>query len=450
MTLTLERTPDGYLPERDKWIRRVPSQEFSAPVVKLLPSLRDRRGGIGAARSLTWRTPTPMKSVSAKTLRRAFCGLAAAACLAGAAHAAPGMRMKDTITSKPCGDVDGQPVRLYTLTNARGMTVTITNYGGTVTSILVPDRRGRLGDVALGYDNLAQYVKAVNGTYFGALIGRYANRIAKGHLVVDGKTYKLAINNTPNTLHGGLKGFDKVVWAATPVRAARGGAGLALDYTSPDGQENFPGTLKTHVVYTLTDDDALRIDYRATTDKDTVLNLTNHTYFNLNGAGNGTVLDHRLMLNADRYTPIDAVSIPLGPLAPVAGTPFDFRTPHAIGARIGAADTQLKNGSGYDHNFVINHRGGGDDLALAARVYAPRTGRVLTVYTTQPGVQLYTGNFLNGSNVGKGGKAYQRRYAFCLETQHFPDSPNHPQYPTTELKPGQVFHEVTAYQFSAR
>ncbi len=356
----------------------------------------------------------------------------------------------DTITRKSFGQAGSKPISLYTLTNATGAQVQITNFGGTITSIKVPDRRGKLGDVVLGYDLAANYVANKGGTYFGALVGRYANRIAKGHLVVDGTPYPLAINNGPNTLHGGKVGFNLKVWTAAPVPAKRGVA-LALRYVSPDGEENFPGTLSVKVVYTWTDDNALKIDYTATTDKDTVVNLTNHSYFNLNGAGNGTVLDHRLMFNADRYTPVDAVAIPLGPLAPVAGTPFDFRRPVAVGARINQPNQQLKFGSGYDHNFVLNgYHSGSTVPRLAARVYAPRTGRVLTAYTTEPGMQLYTANFLDSTIRGKGGKAYVRRGAFCLEAQHFPDSPNHPAYPTTTLKPGQVYHQTTVYQFSVR
>ncbi len=371
--------------------------------------------------------------------------------IAALSLSASGARAADTITRKPFGQTaDGKALSLYTLTNARGAQVQITNFGGTITSIKVPDRQGRLGDVVLGYDSPAPYVANTGGTYFGALIGRYANRIAKGHLVVDGKVYQLAINNAPNTLHGGKVGFNQKVWAAAPVRAAHGVA-LALRYTSPDGQENFPGTLTVKVVYTWSDDNALKIDYTATTDKDTVVNLTNHSYFNLNGAGNGTILDNRMMINADRYTPVDAVAIPLGPLRPVAGTPFDFRRPTAIGARINQPNQQLEFGHGYDHNFVLNgYRPGSSAPRLAARAYAPRTGRVLTAYTTEPGIQLYTGNFLDGKIHGKGGKAYVRRGAFCLEAQHFPDSPNHPAYPTTTLKPGQAYRQTTVYQFSVR
>lgn len=357
--------------------------------------------------------------------------------------AAGGARAADTITRKPFGQTaDGKPLSLYTLTNAHGASVQITNFGGTVTAINVPDRRGKLGDVVLGYSSAKNYMANAGGTYFGALIGRYANRIAKGHLVVDGKTHPLAINNAPNTLHGGKTGFNLKVWSATPIKN-----GLALRYTSSDGEENFPGNLTVKVVYTWTDDDALKIDYTATTDKDTVVNLTNHSYFNLNGAGSGTILDQRMMLNASSFLPVDKTSIPLGRTRPVAGTPFDFRRPTAIGARINQPNQQLLFGHGYDHNFVVSSHGQG--LALAARVYAPKTGRVLTAYTTEPGMQLYTGNFLDGKLRGNGG-VYVRRGAFCLEAQHYPDAPNHPRYPTTALKPGQTYRQTTVYQFSVR
>lgn len=361
------------------------------------------------------------------------------------------VRAADTITKKPFGQTaDGKALSLYTLTNAHGAQVQITNFGGTITSIKVPDRSAKLGDVVLGYDSPANYAANKGGTYFGALIGRYANRIAKGHLVVNGKAYSLANNNKPNTLHGGTVGFNEKVWTAAPVPAKHGVA-LALRYVSPDGEENFPGTLSVKVVYTWTDDAALKIQYTATTDKDTVVNLTNHSYFNLNGAGSGTVLDHRLVFRADRYTPVDSVAIPLGPLAPVAGTPFDFRRPTAIGARINTSNQQLEYGHGYDHNFVLNgYNPGSTTPRLAARVYAPRTGRVLTAYTTEPGMQLYTANFLDGTIRGKGSKTYVRRSAFCLEAQHYPDSPNHPAYPATLLKPGQVYRQTTIYKFSVQ
>ena len=319
----------------------------------------------------------------------------------------------------------------------------ITNYGGIVQSILVPDRRGRLGDVVLGFDSIPRYEK--DSPYFGALIGRYGNRIAKGRFTLDNQTYKLFVNNGPNSLHGGKVGFDKKVWTAVPIKHP-GSVSLALSTLSKDGEEGYPGNLDVTVVYTWTDDDALRIVYTAKTDKDTVFNPTNHSYFNLNGAGNGTVLDTRLTINADQFTPVDKVQIPLGPQRSVAGTPFDFRRPHAIGERINQKDAQLATGSGYDHNFVLN----GSGYRMAVRAYSPRSGRVLTEYTDQPGVQLYTSNFLTGTLKGKGGKTYAHRGAFALEAQHFPDSPNHPSFPTTELKPGETYHQTTVYQFSVR
>ena len=355
----------------------------------------------------------------------------------------------DTITRQPFGKTaDGQAVSLYTLTNARGAQVKITNYGGIVTSIRVPDKRGRLGDVALGFNTLAGYQSPAyrkSGPYFGALIGRYGNRIAGGKFTLDGQTHKLFVNNGPNSLHGGKVGFDKKVWKAATTKS-RNGVGLALTYVSPDGEEGYPGTLTTRVVYTWTDDDALRINYTATTDKDTVLNPTNHSYFNLDGEGSGTILNTRLMVNADRFTPVDKTQIPTGSIKSVVGTPFDFRRPHAIGERIDRPDAQLATGKGYDHNYVLN----GSGLRLAVRAYSPRSGRVLTVYTDQPGIQLYTGNFLDGTLIGKSGRPYVRRGAFALEAQHFPDSPNHPKFPTTELKPGQTYHQTTIDQFSVR
>ena len=370
--------------------------------------------------------------------------LAAVAALAPAAQAAP-----DTITRQSWGHTaGGQAVSLYTLTNARGAQVKITNYGGIVTSVLVPDRRGRLGDVALGFNTITGYQSPAyrkSGPYFGALIGRYGNRIANGKFSLDGETYKLFVNNGPNSLHGGKVGFDKKVWTAATTKA-RHGVGLALSYVSVDGEEGYPGTLTTHVVYTWTDDDALRISYTATTDKDTVFNPTNHSYFNLDGEGSGTILNTRLTVNADRFTPVDKTQIPTGALRSVAGTPFDFRRSHSIGERIDKPDAQLAIGKGYDHNYVLN----GSGLRLAVRAYSPKSGRVLTVYTDQPGIQLYTGNFLDGTLTGKSGRRYNRRGGFALEAQHFPDSPNHPKFPTTELKPGEVYHQTTIDQFSVR
>jgi aldose 1-epimerase len=337
---------------------------------------------------------------------------------------------------------DGKPIDLYTLTNSHGMRVAIANYGGVVVSIVVPDREGKPGDVVLGFDNLEGYLG--KQPYFGALIGRYANRIGNARFKLDGVEYKLPANDGPNSLHGGTQGFDKRVWTAREISGQH--PALQLTYLSPDGEEGYPGKLHVKVVYSLSEDNALRIEYTATTDKHTVVNLTNHSYFNLAGQVNGDILKHEMMINADRFTPIDSTLIPTGELRKVAGTPFDFRKPTPLGARIDADDEQIRFGKGYDHNFVLNRAGHG--LSLAARVTDPESGRVLEVLTTQPGTQLYTGNFLDGSIHGKGGKAYARRSAFCLETQHFPDSPNKPSFPSTELKPGETYRETTVYRFS--
>ena len=336
---------------------------------------------------------------------------------------------------------EGRQVALYTLKNAKGVEVAITNYGGIVVSVKVPDRNGKMADVVLGYDSLDGYVN--DKSYFGALVGRYGNRIAHGQFTLDGVTYKLAKNNGDNSLHGGIKGFNKMVWDAKEVTSKEGPA-LRLNYLSKDGEEGYPGNLKVQVVYTLTDANELRIEYSATTDKMTVVNLTNHSYFNLAGQGSGDILRHELMLQADRFTPVDAGLIPTGELRPVEGTPFDFRTKAAIGARINDEDEQLKLGKGYDHNFVVTRSA---EFSLAARVTEPTSGRVVEVWTTEPGVQFYTGNFLDGSARGKGGKAYELRTGFCLETQHFPDSPNHPDFPSTVLSPGEVYHTTTTYKF---
>jgi aldose 1-epimerase len=344
------------------------------------------------------------------------------------------------------GTADGKAVSIYTLTNRKGAEARITNYGGIVVSLRVPDRKGQMDDVVLGFDTLDEYT-AGNPPYFGAIIGRYANRIAKGRFTLNGVEYKLAVNNDPNHLHGGVKGFDKVVWDARPLKT-RTGAALELTYLSRDGEEGYPGNLRARVVYTLSDTNDLRVDYTATTDKDTVVTLTHHGYFNLKGQGNGTILDHQLTLNASRFTPIDPTSIPTGELRSVNGTPFDFTKPTALGARIDQDDEQLKNGSGYDHNYVVNGRPG--VLRRAALAYEATTGRTMEVWTTEPGVQLYTGNFLTPGLKGKDGKTYDKRYGFCLETQHFPDSPNHPNFPTTVLRRGQQFRSTTIYKFSAR
>ncbi|MDE3135270.1 MAG: galactose mutarotase [Acidobacteriota bacterium] len=341
---------------------------------------------------------------------------------------------------------DGTPIQLYVLTNKNGVQAAITNFGARLVSLKVPDKNGKLADVILGYSSVEGYEK--DTAYFGAIAGRYANRIAKGRFTLDGVTYKLPINNGVNSLHGGTKGFDKLVWQARELTKSANPA-VELTLTSPNGDQGYPGTLHVRVIYTLTDQNALRIQYWATTDKPTVINLTNHAYFNLDGQGNGDILDTVLMINADEYTPTDKTQIPTGEIVSVKGTPFDFLKPTPIGARINENNPQLKIAGGYDHNWVVNrdHKTG---LVLAARAYSPKTGRVLTVYTTEPGIQFYSGNFLDGTLVGKGGKAYKYRYGFTLETQHYPDSPNHPNFPSTVLKPGQVYRQTTVFKFSAR
>ncbi len=346
---------------------------------------------------------------------------------------------------------DGTPVDIYTLKDG-AVEARVITYGGIVQSLNVPDKSGKSADVVLGFDTLNEYVNG-NKAYFGAIIGRYANRIAGGKFELDGKTFSTPLNDGPdkdhpvNTLHGGLKGFDKVVWTGKEIPH-----GVQLTYVSHDGEEGFPGTLTAVVRYTLVGKN-LKIDYSTTTDKDTVVNLTNHSYFNLAGVGNGDILKNELKVNASRYTPADAAAIPTGELASVAGTPFDFRKPTAVGARINDDNDQLKKGHGYDHNFVLDSNArmsAHEPGAIAAEVYEPTSGRVVDVITDQPGVQFYTGNFLDGSITGKGGKVYGKRAALCLETQHFPDSPNHSKFPTTELKPGAKYHTVTIYRFSAR
>jgi aldose 1-epimerase len=351
-------------------------------------------------------------------------------------------------TKKSFGKIpDGQSVDLYVLTNKSGAEASITNYGGAVVSIKVPDRNGKLADVVLGYDNVDGYVN--DKVYFGAIVGRYANRIARAQFVLDGKTYTLAKNNGENSLHGGVKGFNKALWTAR-VLHGKDGQSLELSYLSKDGEEGFPGNLNVSVIYTLKDDNALSITYSATTDKKTVLNLTSHCYFNLAGQGSGDILGHMLMIAADKFNPVDAALIPTGELRDVAGTPFDFRKPTAIGARINQDDQQLKLGGGYDHNFVLRSVPESLEFLGAARVVEPASGRVLEVFTTEPGLQLYTGNFLDGKTPGKGGATYPRRSAFCLETQHFPDSPNQPKFPSVVLNPGERFHSVTTYKFSVQ
>ncbi len=353
--------------------------------------------------------------------------------------------MNSSITQVPFGQADGQAVTLYTLRNSRGAEARIMNYGGIVQSLRVPDRNGNFDDVVLGYDDLAGYV--ANNPYFGCLVGRYGNRIGGAKFTLDGKTYTLAANNGPNSLHGGLKGFDKVVWNAQP-RVTKAGPALELKYVSQDGEEGFPGTLKVTAVYTLTEDNALQLDYTATTDKPTVCNLTHHSYFNLRGQGRGDILGHEVYLNADKTTPVDKELITTGEYASVAGTPFDFRKPTTIGARIDDPDTQLQYGPGYDHNWVINKPLG--QLGLQARVYEPTTGRVMEVWSDEPGLQFYAGNFLDGTITGKGGAVYQRRNGFCMEPQHYPDSPNKPNFPSVVLRPGETFRNTIIYKFSTR
>jgi len=340
---------------------------------------------------------------------------------------------------------DGTPVDLYTLTNTNGLEARISNYGGIVVSLTVPDRHGNQGDVTLGFDTLEGYIR--NNLYFGCIVGRYANRIAKGRFTLSGVEYTLAQNDGENHLHGGTRGFDKVVWEAEAVEGDDS-VGLELTYLSKDGEEGYPGNLSVEVIYNLTDSNELRIEYAATTDEVTIVNLTNHAYFNLDGAMSRDILGHELMINADRFTPVDENLIPTGELRSVKGTPMDFTQPMRIGARIAQDDEQLGFGSGYDHNWVLNNWSG--SLALAARVYEPTTGRVMEVHTTEPGLQFYTGNLLNGSAIGKGGKAYKKHCAFCLEAQHFPDAPNKPHFPSPILRPGETYAQTTIYRFSAK
>jgi aldose 1-epimerase len=349
---------------------------------------------------------------------------------------------------------DGIPVELFTLQNAHGSRLTATNYGGIIVSAWVRDRAGGLGDIVLGFDSLAGYL--AQSAYFGAIVGRYANRIGRGQFRLDGKSHRLASNDGPHHLHGGIRGFDKAVWQAEPFRNEHG-AGLGLRHTSPDGDQGYPGTLTAEVRYQLTDSDELVVDYEAETDAPTPINLTQHSYFNLAGAGTGDILGHELKIAADSFTPVDTTLIPTGEIAPVAGTAFDFRTATAIGARIGEADRQLEYAGGYDHNFVLRRgrgeggwrggRGGRGELIHAVHVVEPRTGRTLDVSTTEPGLQFYSGNGLTGTVRGKGGQAYGPRSGFCLETQHFPDSPNQPGFPSTILRPGEQYRSRTVFGF---
>ncbi len=358
----------------------------------------------------------------------------------------PQKQPANTITETSFGKLpDGREAYLYTLENKNGVIVRITNFGATIQSIVVPNKEAKFGDVTFGYDTVMGYM---NGDqFFGATIGRYANRIARGRFRLDGKTYHLPINNGVNSLHGGPKGFYKQLWVADTMMTPEGPA-VKMTYVSKDGEEGYPGTLTTSVTFTLTADNALRINYTATTDKPTVINLTNHSYFNLSQNPRTSILDEELMINADYYTPVDSTQIPTGKIVPVAGTPMDFRKMTVIGLRINENNQQLKFGHGYDLNWVLNNAHG--QIQKAAEVYDPTSGIVLDVYTDQPGIQFYSGNFLDGSQIGKGGVAYKFRTALTLETQHYPDSPNEPKFPTTTLLPGQTYNTTTIYKFSVR
>lgn len=366
----------------------------------------------------------------------AFCLAAGVAATAAAAA---------EIEMQPFGETaDGTAVEHYRLVNETGMAVGVITYGGIITSIEVPDRDGHFDNVVLGFADLGDYL--TRNPYFGTITGRYANRIAGARFTLDGATYELAANNGPNSLHGGERGFDKQVWQAREV-AADDGVALELTHVSPDGDEGYPGRLEVSVVYTLTNDNALRIDYSATTDKPTVVNLTSHSYFNLAGDGSGDILDHELQLHAERFTPVDETLIPTGELAAVADTPFDFREPRRIGERIRDDHQQLIYGQGYDHNWVLDGAGEGG-LRPAARLFDPGSGRILEIETSEPGIQFYAGNFLDGSLVGAAGKAYRQSDGLCLETQHFPDSPNQPDFPSTVLRPGESYRTTTLHRFS--
>jgi len=381
-----------------------------------------------------------------RTLVAALVVLVAAA-VGASAFATTGHHSSPTITKEPFGSTSEGPVDLYTLDNGRGMKVKIMTYGGIIQSVEVPDRKGREANVALGFNNLADYV--AKSPYFGCITGRYANRIALGTFTLDGVTYHLPINNPPNSLHGGTVGFDKHIWATTPFQSGDN-VGLKMTFTSPDGDQGYPGTLVSEVTYTITQRNEIRMDYRAhVLGKATVINLTNHNYWNLAGEGSGSIEGHELYLNASRYTPVDPTLIPTGALDPVAGTPMDFRKPTAIGDRIRDGFPQLVIGRGYDHNWVLDRRSPTDtSMILAARVTEPNSGRVLSIYTTEPGIQFYSGNFLDGTLVGTSGHMYRQGDGFALETQHYPDSPNHANFPSTVLRPGQEYRTTTIYQLS--
>ena len=363
---------------------------------------------------------------------------------ANLAHGRSSKAAHGAVEEQPFGTTrEGKKITLYTLTNSHHMEVRAMNYGAIIVSLRVPDRKGQVADIVLGHDTLEGYFD--NSPHLGGLVGRYANRIANGSFTLDGVKYSLPKNNGPNTLHGGIKGLDQAVWQGTPLK---GETGVAFSCLSKDGEEGFPGNLKVKVTYALTEANELLIDYEATTDKPTVLNLSQHSYFNLAGEGTGDILNHEVMISADRFTPVDSTMIPTGELRPVKGTPLDFTTQTKVGARIDDNYEQLVLGKGYDHNFVINRKAEG--LVSAARAYEPTSGRVMEISTDQPGIQFYTGNFLDGTVTGKQGHVYKRRYGLCFETQHFPDSPNHPEFPSTVLRPGQTFHSRTIFKFSAK
>jgi aldose 1-epimerase len=393
---------------------------------------------------------------ASRTTRWALRGLgtllaAAAVCIVSGPVALA--QQAPTITKSDFGQLaDGTAIDRYTLTNAQHMSISVITYGATLQAVNVPDRSGRPANVALGFDSVAGYTSPEflkSAPFFGATIGRYGNRIALGRFTLDGQTYQLPINNPPNSLHGGDQGFDKKVWAAEPSTGRHGGtASVKFSYTSPDGEEGYPGTLPVTVTYTLDNQNQIRIDYHATTDKPTVVNLTNHSYWNLSGEGSGTIDNEQLQIPASRYTPVDATQIPTGVLAPVAGTPFDFTQFHAIGERVRDKDPQLVIGKGYDHNWVLDRRPG-NGLQVAARLRDPASGRQLTVSTDQPGLQFYSGNFLDGTLYGTSGHQYRQGDGLALETQHFPDSPNQPSFPSTVLRPGEDYNTSTVFAFDA-
>ncbi len=362
-----------------------------------------------------------------------------------ASPAPPESSQQLKVTKEPFGVLpDGKAVELYTLTNAHGMRVRVMTYGGVIVSLDVPDRNGKGGDIVLGYEHLDGYL--AKSPYFGAIVGRFGNRIKNAQFSLDGKVYTLAKNNPPNTLHGGFKGFDKVLWRGQPFQKEKE-VGLILQYTSRDGEEGYPGTLQVTVTYTLDDRNQFTIHYQATTDS-TLITLASHSAFNLAGEGNGDILGHVVLFNADSYTPFDSTLIPTGRIASVTGTPLDFTTPTAVGSRIGEKFDQLAFGHGYDSNFVINRKGAG--LELAAGIYEPKSGRIMEIDTTEPGEQFYSGNNLDGSIIGKHGHVYQRHAGFCLLTQHYPDSPNRPEFPSCILRPGGKYDSTTVYKFSTR